>query len=144
MRTAAAKEKMSVMDALHSDDLANVEMDGASEWYTFLRIYLPLSKPILATVAMFSAITHWNAWFDSMLYMTSEHKMVVQTFLQRIVIEGNMNIGDASMLAEALTQFTPETVKAATVVITVLPMMILYPFVQKFFTKGIMLGGVKE
>jgi putative aldouronate transport system permease protein len=119
-------------------------MDGASDWYIFTRIYLPLSKPILATVAMFSAISHWNAWFDSMLYMTSESKMVVQTFLQRIVIEGNVNIGDPSLIAQNLTEFTPETVKAATVVITVLPMMILYPFVQKFFTKGIMLGGVKE
>ena len=120
------------------------EMDGASEWFIFTRIYFPLSKPVLATVAMFTAISHWNAWFDSMLFMTSEKKMVVQTFLQRIVIEGNMNMGDANMLANSITQFTPETIKAATVVITILPMMVIYPFVQKFFSKGIMIGGVKE
>lgn len=133
----------SISESLHEA----AAIDGASEWFIFTRIYFPLSKPILATVAMFTAITHWNSWFDSMLYMTDETKMVVQTFLQRIVIEGNLAVGgDAGMLAQNtdFTEMTPETIKAATVVVTVIPMMILYPFVQKFFTKGIMIGGVKE
>jgi putative aldouronate transport system permease protein len=129
----------SVPESLHEA----ADIDGASEWYIFLRIYLPLSKPILATVAMFSAIGHWNAWFDSMLFMTSESKMVVQTFLQRIVVEGSMAQMDPSLAAQ-VTDFTPETIKAATVIVTLVPLLILYPFVQKHFTKGIMLGGVKE
>ena len=82
------------------------------------------------------------AWFDSMIYMTSESKMVVQTFLQRIVVEGNMDVVDPA-LASQYESFTPESIKAATVVVTVLPMILAYPFVQKYFNKGINLGGVK-
>lgn len=118
------------------------EMDGASEWYIFFRVYLPLSKPILATVAMFNAIFHWNAWFDSMLYMTTESKMVVQSFLQRIVLEGGNEMSQSGM-AERIGDLTPETIKAATVIVTVIPLLIIYPFVQRHFTKGILLGGVK-
>jgi putative aldouronate transport system permease protein len=118
-------------------------LDGAGEWYIFTRLYLPLSKPVIATVSLFSAIFHWNSWFDSMIYMTTESKMVVQSFLQQTIMETSLeNI--TSGLNMDITSFTPEGIKAATVIITVLPMIIVYPFVQKFFTKGIMLGGVKE
>ena len=62
-------------------------IDGATEWYIFFRIYLPLSIPILATVAMFQTIFHWNAWYDAVIYMNTDSKVVLQAFLQRIVIE---------------------------------------------------------
>jgi putative aldouronate transport system permease protein len=118
-------------------------IDGASEWYIFSRIYLPLSKPILATIALFNAVGHWNAWFDSLLFINSENKKVVQTFLQRIVVEGNTKLLESG-LATDMVQMTPESIKAATVIVTIVPMICVYPFVQKFFSKGIMLGGVKE
>ncbi len=118
------------------------EMDGASEWFIFFHVYLPLAKPILATVALFNAIFHWNAWFDAMLYMTSESKMVAQSFLQRIVFEGSAEMAQSGA-AERLAYVTPGSIKAATVIITVVPLLLIYPFVQRHFTKGIMLGGVK-
>ncbi|MCJ8331090.1 MAG: carbohydrate ABC transporter permease [Lentisphaeria bacterium] len=118
-------------------------IDGASEWYIFTRLYLPLSKPIIATIALFNAVGHWNAWFDSLLFINSEGKKVVQTFLQRIAIEGDTSLIESGLVSDAV-QMTPESIKAAIVIVTIVPMLCVYPFVQKFFNKGIMLGGVKE
>ena len=114
-------------------------IDGASEWYIFLRIYLPLSRPILATVAMFQAIFHWNAWYDAVIYMNSDSKVVLQAFLQRIVIEQEW-----AQLRDNFIGLTPESIKAATVVITVIPILLVFPYVLRNFSKGIMLGGIKE
>lgn len=119
-------------------------IDGASEWSILWRIYIPLSKPVLATVALWTAVAHWNMWFDAMLYISSDSKQVLQTFLQRIVIESSTEMVEKGIVNPQITQFTPETIKAATVVVTILPILLFYPFVQKYFVKGIMLGGVKE
>ena len=114
-------------------------IDGASEWYVFFKIYLPLSRPILATVAMFQTILHWNAWFDAMIYMTSDSKVVLQTFLQRIVIGEQWQ-----SIRDSYVGLPPESIKAATVVITIEPILFIFPFVLRHFSKGIMLGGLKE
>lgn len=118
-------------------------IDGANEFGILFRIYIPLSKPVLATVGLWTAILHWNMWLDAMIYITSNSKQVMQTFLQRIVIESSVELIEKGIVNPDVTQFTPETIKAATIVITILPMLILYPFVQKYFVKGITLGGVK-
>ena len=118
-------------------------IDGASEAAILFRIYIPLSKPVLATVALWTAVVHWNQWFDAMLYITDDRKQVLQNFLQRIVIESSTQMLDMGMTRTDITQFTPETVKAATVIITILPIICFYPFVQKYFVKGILLGSVK-
>jgi putative aldouronate transport system permease protein len=105
---------------------------------------VPLSKPVLATVGLWTAVAHWDHWFDAMLYTTNDENQVLQTFLQRIVIESSIEMIEQGLVDPSVTQFTPETIKVATVVVTVLPMLLIYPFVQKYFVKGIMLGGVKE
>jgi len=122
----------------------SAKIDGASEFNILARIYVPLSKPVLATVGLWTAVAHWNHWFDAMLYITNDENQVLQTFLQRIVIESSVEMIEQGLVDPSVTQFTPETIKAATVVVTVLPMLLIYPFVQKYFVKGIMLGGVKE
>jgi putative aldouronate transport system permease protein len=122
----------------------SAKIDGASEFNILARIYVPLSKPVLATVGLWTAVAHWNHWFDAMLYITNDENQVLQTFLQRIVIESSVEMIEQGLVDPGVTQFTPETIKAATVVVTVLPMLLIYPFVQKYFVKGIMLGGVKE
>ncbi len=122
----------------------SAKIDGASEINILARIYMPLSKPVLATIGLWTAVSHWNQWFDAMLYITSDENQVLQTFLQRIVIESSVEMIEQGLVDPNVTQFTPETIKAATVVVTVLPMLLVYPFVQKYFVKGIMLGGVKE
>jgi len=118
-------------------------IDGANEISILFRIYIPLSKPVLTTVGLWTAILHWNMWFDAMLYITSNDKQVLQTFLQRVVVESSTSLVEQGIVSPDVTQFTPETIKAATIVVTILPMLLVYPFVQKYFAKGIALGGVK-
>ncbi|RYG34546.1 carbohydrate ABC transporter permease [bacterium] len=122
----------------------SASVEGAGPWTVLFRIYIPLSAPVLATVGLWMAVAHWNGWFDALLYINDDRKQPLQTFLQRVVIENSSMLTDIGGGSVAPGGFTPETVKAATVVITILPMILIYPFVQRFFTKGILLGGVKE
>ena len=124
--------------------IESARIDGAGEWTILFRIYLPLSKPVLATVALWTAVAHWNAWFDAMLYITDDRHQVLQTFLQRIVIQSSTQMIELGVTDSQMMQFTGETIKAATIIITILPIVCCYPFIQKYFVKGIMLGGVKE
>lgn len=127
------------------DSLAeSAAIDGAGDFRTLFQIYLPLSKPVLATVSLWTAVGHWNAWFDGLLYITDDRKQVLQVFLRRIVVESNTMLIERGLVNPDVTQFTPETIKAATVIVTIVPILLVYPFLQKYFVKGIMLGGVKE
>lgn len=117
-------------------------VDGAGTIRVLLQIVLPISKPIIAVIAMWSAISHWNAWFDAMLYTKKNELMVLQLLLRRILIENQRDaMGVELSVPTALT--TPETVKAATIIVTVLPIICVYPFFQKYFVKGINVGAVK-
>lgn len=118
-------------------------MDGAGEFTILFRIFIPLSKPVLATVALWTGVLHWNQWFDAMLYITDDRRQVLQIFLQRIVIEGGTAMIDMGVTDVSILDYTPDTIKAATVIVTILPIIFFYPMVQKYFVKGIMLGGVK-
>ena len=121
----------------------SASIDGASDVRILFQIYMPLSKPVLATVSLWTAVAHWNAWFDALLYINSESKQVLQMFLRRIVIENSTQLIEKGLVNPEVTQFTPETIKAATVIVTILPILLVYPFVQRYFVKGIMLGSVK-
>lgn len=122
----------------------SARIDGAGEWRILFRIYLPLSKPVLATVGLWTAVAQWNAWIDALLYINTDSKQVMQMFLQRIVIGNSTEMIERNMVGATIQDFTPETIKAATVIVTVLPILILYPFLQKYFLKGAFLGSVKE
>lgn len=119
-------------------------VEGAGEWTILFRIFIPLSTPALATIALWTAVAQWNAWFDALLYITDDHRQVLQTFLQRIVIENSTQMMELGVTNSSIVQFTGETIKAATIIVTVLPILCVYPFVQRFFVSGIALGGVKE
>ena len=114
-------------------------MDGANEFRVLFSIIIPLSKPVLATLALWSAVGHWNAWFDSMLYIQDQSKIVLQLFLRRLVIA---NEGDPMLPVPSIEQ-TPETVKAAIIIFTALPILVVYPFLQRYFVKGVMIGSLK-
>lgn len=122
----------------------SARIDGASEWRILFTIYLPLSKPVLATIALWTAVAHWNMWFDALLYINSDSKQVLQMFLQRVVIQNNTELIEKGLIDPDLQAFTPETIKAATVIVTILPILCVYPFLQRYFLKGFMLGSVKE
>lgn len=121
-------------------------IDGASVLTIMFRIVFPLSKPILATVALWQMVGQWNAWFDSMIYIRDERKIVMQLLLKRIMDQTDLLTNDMQMYVMTqpnAIQFTTQTVKAAITVIVVLPIVCVYPFLQKYFVKGIMLGSVK-
>ncbi|WOO40058.1 carbohydrate ABC transporter permease [Rubellicoccus peritrichatus] len=120
------------------------KMDGAGEFRILFSVFMPLSKPVLATVGLWTAVMHWNMWFDAMLYISDEHKQVMQTFLRRIVIDNSVELAGKGFVGDSVATLTSDTIKSATVVLTVLPMLLFYPFAQKYFVKGIQLGGVKE
>lgn len=116
----------------------SAKMDGANDITVLFRIVVPLSKPCLATVSLWCIVGHWNAWFDCMLYIKEEAKYVLQYTLQRILIDGqiqDINVTDVVV--------NTETMKMAALVVSIIPIIVLYPFIQKYFTKGVMVGAVK-
>lgn len=119
----------------------SARMDGASEMRIFASIAMPLSLPVLAVVALWAGVSHWNAWFDAMIYIQDMDKQVLQLFVRRTVIE-NADIASQTELLHSTT-YSTETLKAATVMVATLPILFIYPFIQRFFVKGIMLGSVK-
>ena len=122
----------------------SAKIDGAGEFRTFFQIIMPLSKPIIMTLALWIAVAHWNSWMDSLLYINDNKKIVVQLYLQRIINEGATNkITDLGATEETTQNLTPDTVKSAAIMVTVIPILCFYPFVQKYFIKGVTLGAVK-
>lgn len=130
---------MSIPNSLNE----SAKIDGAREFGIFFKIIVPLSKPIIMTLALFMAVAHWNSWYDSLMYITDNSKIVVQVLLQRIIQESDVSLITQGLVNPDATEFTSEKVKAATVIVTILPILLFYPFIQKYFTKGIMLGAVK-
>lgn len=117
-------------------------IDGASFFTVFRKIYLPLSLPGLATVALFIMVGHWNDWFTGILYMSNPKDYPLASFLQVIVVQSNMQ--DLALDAAAAEAMSQRTIKAAQVFIGALPILMVYPFLQKYFVKGIVMGAVKE
>ncbi|MBO9605592.1 MAG: carbohydrate ABC transporter permease [Paenibacillaceae bacterium] len=121
----------------------SARMDGANDIRILAQIIVPLSKPILATITLWTAVAHWNAWFDALLYIQSPGKMVLQLFLRRLLVENQMSDVDALMRYGSAQQVSPDTVKAAVLFISTVPIMAVYPFIQKYFVQGIMAGSLK-
>ncbi|WP_240414298.1 carbohydrate ABC transporter permease [Paenibacillus periandrae] len=120
------------------DEAARI--DGAGEIAILFRIVLPLSIPIIATIGLFYAVWHWNSYFDAMLYINDTSKQPLQLFLRQILLASVAISGDA---AEAANSVNPISVQMASVVVTTLPILVVYPFIQRHFTKGVLLGSVK-
>ncbi|MGN0162512.1 MAG: carbohydrate ABC transporter permease [Candidatus Ornithomonoglobus sp.] len=121
-------------------------IDGANEITIFWKIMLPLSKAALATVGLFYGVYMWNSWFNAMLYLQSETKFPLQLIIRQIIMQNQMAaelaaMGDTSMMTENATN--TESLKYATLFLSILPMLIVYPFIQKYFVKGVMVGSVK-
>ena len=117
-------------------------MDGAGHWTILFRILLPMSLPVLATVTLFVAVGHWNAWFDGLILMNSPDKYPLQSYLQTVVVNP-----DPRMLTERdlalLKIISNRTTRAAQIFIAMIPILVIYPFLQRYFTTGIKLGSVK-
>jgi len=117
-------------------------MDGAGHWTSLLKIYLPLSKPSLATIGLFIIVGHWNSWFDGLIYMNSNDKYPLQSLLQTTAVTISTRIWTEHDL-QLLKMINDRTVRAAEIFVTMIPILLVYPFLQKYFTTGIVLGSVK-
>jgi len=117
-------------------------MDGAGHWTVLVRMYLPMSLPVLATISLFILVGHWNAWFDGLIYMNFPDNYPLSTYLQLMVINSNPMKMDINNLNGVL-QISERTTRAAQIFLGALPILMVYPFLQKYFVKGIVLGSVK-
>ena len=126
-------------------------LDGAGDFRTMMSVVLPLSKPIIAVLALYYAVGHWNSYFNEMIYLSDRSKYPLQVFLREILTlsqynaqameEGGYSVAEMQQMIQAID--TANLVKYCVIVVSVVPMMILYPFVQKFFAKGVMIGAIK-
>lgn len=121
------------------------KIDGASDLYVLWKIVIPLSTPIIATIGLFVCVGYWNSYFSAVLYIRDQQKWTLQLLLREIIMSANTQLlssggNMAEMSAEAIP---PQTIKYATLIVVILPILCVYPFLQKYFVKGMMLGAVK-
>ncbi len=117
-------------------------IDGASHWKVLWYIYIPLSLPAIATLTLFAAVNHWNAWFDGLIYMTDNANYPMQTFLRTVVVEYDLtNVG---IDPRDLQRLSDRAIRGAQIIVATVPILVVYPFLQRYFISGIKLGAVKE
>lgn len=117
-------------------------IDGAGYLRVLISIFLPLSLPSIATLSLFSMVGHWNSWFDGLLYITDYRKYPLATFLQTIIQSGDMR--NTSIDPSELAALSERTIRSAQIFIGALPILLVYPFLQKYFVSGTTMGAVKE
>ncbi len=133
----------SFLEALPKELEESAKIDGYHEIGIFLKIILPLSKASIATLTLFFAVGHWNTYFNAMIYLTDATKQTLQVFVKSLLVDSSTSSsGDSGMAIDALN-IPSETVRMATVILAMLPILIVYPFVQRYFIKGVMLGSIK-
>ena len=121
-----------------------MKIDGAGPFYIYQKLMIPLSKPILATVGLMSAVSYWNDWNNGLYYITDSNLFSIQQLLNEMNNNVNFLANNSSMLAGIDTGSLPTaTVRLAIAVVAVLPILLVYPYFQKFFAKGITMGAVK-
>ena len=138
----------SFFDGIPTSIMESVEVDGASYFTTFFCIYMPLSKPVFAAVGLFVAVGHWNDWFVGEFYIMTDNLKPLQTLLRNLMQRANlldqlMNQNVGSLAASMSAGVTPYAIRVAIVVISVTPIIFVYPFLQKHFVKGLMIGSIK-
>lgn len=131
----------------------SARIDGANDIRIYFRIILPLSLPALATITLWLVVTNWNSWYSSMIYITDQNKQVLQMILRQIIIENSLNVADVEgslRRMETATaggdKYTPPSVeglKAAALLFVTVPILFTYPFLQKYFVKGLLMGSLK-
>lgn len=121
------------------------DIDGASKWETFIKIVVPLSRSIMAVMVVFSMVAYWNDWFTSMIYLPSPNRAPLPLVLRNILIKSSASASQASTISGGFAELNKmtEMIKFSSIIIAALPMLIIYPFVQKYFEKGFMAGAVK-
>ncbi len=133
------------MNGISDSLVESAQLDGAGDMTIFWKIISPLCKPVYATVALFVAVGQWNSWFDTMIYnrMSSEYT-TLQYELMKLLSSVTNQGASAESMKQAIGAVTPTSVRAAATILTMLPIICLYPFLQRYFVTGLTIGGVKE
>jgi len=121
----------------------SANMDGAGPWYMLFQIYIPLSLPVLATTTLFLMVGVWNEFMTGMIFITNDKLIPLQTYMQQIVVNIDPTLTDLEQIKK-LAKLSNKTLTAAKIFVSMLPILIVYPMLQKYFISGIMLGSVKE
>ena len=123
----------------------SAKVDGYGYFCIFVYIILPLSKPVVATISLFIAVAHWNNWFTPMLFINTQEKWPLQLILRDILIQNNIDFLRRAVITSTNKDFLlKENIKMAIVIVSVTPIIIIYPFIQKYFVKGVMIGAIKS
>ena len=121
------------------------KLDGAGEWTILWKIAVPLAKPIVATFTLFYAVDRWNEWYSALLYINQKNLAPLQIYLRNIMVSLNSQLStQAQQMMGSTGKISTSAVQMATIMITALPIMLIYPYLQKYFVNGIMVGGIKE
>lgn len=129
------------MKSLPEEVMESAFVDGAGHFKVLFKIVLPLCKPVLATLVLFIAVAHWNSWFDGLIYMNRVRNYPLQSYLQTIVVDIDMDL--VQNVDDLLLNVTQKSSKSAQIFLAMLPILCVYPFLQKYFTSGIVMGSVK-
>ncbi|WP_409345902.1 carbohydrate ABC transporter permease [Paenibacillus sp. MBLB4367] len=121
----------------------SAKIDGCNDFQIFYKIILPLSKPALATLTLFYAVSHWNSYFSAVLYINDASKWPIQVLLRQIVILSQGGFGDSTQFSDSFVVPPAATIKMAVIVVSMMPILCVYPFLQKHFAKGLYLGSIK-
>lgn len=138
---------MSFFRELPQELKESAKMDGASDMRIFFRVVIPISAPVFATVALFAGVEHWNSWLDAAFFVTDKELKTISFMLMELINKANLTAVqgvDAERAATYAAQtFTAETIRMATMIVVVIPIVCVYPFLQRYFVKGIMVGSIK-
>ncbi len=121
------------------------KIDGASQWTTFIKIMVPLSRSIMAVMVVFSMVAYWNDWFTALIYLPGDERAPLPLVLRNILIKSSASAGQASTISGGYAELNKltEMIKFSSIIVAAAPMLVFYPFVQKYFEKGFMAGAVK-
>jgi len=135
----------SYMQGLPESLFESARIDGASELKIYAKVVIPISLPVFAAIAVFSSVGHWNAWFDVILYNSSGKWDTLQTYLRKLLleVEALQQLQDAQVAYSKYRNISSSTLRAAVTMVVTLPIVCVYPFMQKYFVSGITLGAVK-
>jgi putative aldouronate transport system permease protein len=134
----------SYFETLPSSLEDSAKIDGASDLTTLFRIIVPIATPVVATIILFAAVGHWNSWFNVLIYITNRRKWTLMFLLREIIAQDFMDILDAIDPMERRQRLFPEAVKSASIMLTVIPILLVYPFLQRYYIRGVMLGSLKS
>lgn len=135
----------SFFDQLPDGLVESAKIDGATDFQTLFRIMLPVSLPVVATIALFVSVMHWNTWFDNYLYTSRSEKLaLLQYELMKILLDSQNQQSSTQHIDENMARsITPESIRATMTIVVTMPILFVYPFLQKYFVKGMMIGALK-